>query len=413
MKEIDLLTQNSKTATLNFFLVVGLLYILNPLCGIFACIFRILMLKDEVPSYVYHILFFLLACWLGCINMTKLPTGDLPGYIRQFKRVPSAGFYGTIFEAFGGSGKEPFYSFFTFIGYYLCGGKASLYFFALVTVMYYLLFAATYKLFVKVNAGKEELLCGIFSLAFFTQYFVLTTHLVRQMLSMSIMMYAIIDGIVKGKRNCFLAIVAVLTHTSSILLFFFSLIPWIYTKMSLRRIIILLACFVPIIIFNTQIGHFLGSTNLQIETLQYAASRYGSNASDGLYVPISLMMMVFAPLGIVAFKTLWTLRHEKDCVLYPIIYMYLMLMLLVVMFTQNPLLQYRYFYYTYAFIPFILPLLFYHGNRNLDHVYCTVVCVFFIIRFFLIHNTSGMQFAPVSTISFMPFPYYFLESFYY
>ena len=90
-----------------------------------------------------------------------------------------------------------------------------------------------------------------------------------------------------------------------------------------------------------------------------------------------------------------------------------MLMLLVVMFTQNPLLQYRYFYYTYAFIPFILPLLFYRGNRNFDHVYCAVVSVFFILRFFLIHNTSGMQFASAPTICLMPFPYYFIENFYY
>ena len=395
-------------------LIFSFMFILNPLCGVFLNLFYIIINRQDVPKGLYYSFFLFLALWLGCINMTKLPSGDMPAYISLFNKVPERGLYNTVFESWGGTGKEPAYSFITFLGYYLCLGNAPLFFCILTTLMYYFIFLSSFKLFRSIGASKAELICGIFSLAFFTQYFVLTAHIVRQMLSMSIMMYAIIDCIVKGKRDWALAIVAIFTHTSSILLFFFSFIPWIYAKMSLKHAVILLFFFVPIAVFNTQIGRFLGSSGSHVEALQYAAIRYSDNASDGLYVPVSLIMMVFVPLGIVAFKTLWTLRHEEEQhILYPVVYLCLMLMLFVLLFTQNPLIQYRYFYYSYAFIPFILPLLFYRSNRNFDRLFCAVVSILFIIRFFLLHNTSGFPFASVSTICFMPFPYYFFEHFYY
>lgn len=401
-----------------FLLFFCAIYILNPILGIVLCLFYILGQSQRgTPTYIYITFFAFLACWLGCANMTKFPTGDLPGYIHQFNLVPELGFYRTIFEAWGGTGKEPLYSFFTYIGYYLCLGKASIYFGMLVFIMYFLLFISTYKLFQRINASKFELLCGIFSLAFFTQYFVLTSHLIRQMLAMSVVIYAIVDRVVYGRYNWICLIGSILIHTSSLLLVLLSFLPWVYQRLSVSRAIILSICFIPFIIFNVQIGYILGGHNLPIETIQYAIERYGSNEGDGLNnglnISTSLILMVFIPLLIVICRLMWILRKEKKHPIYPIVTLCLILMLFVLLFSQNPLIQYRFFYYSYTFIPLLLPLMFYRSNQNYDKIYCFVVSFFFISRFFLIHNTSGMQFAPMSVLCTMPIPYYFLSSFYY
>ncbi|WP_296120475.1 EpsG family protein [uncultured Bacteroides sp.] len=398
----------------HFFLCFCLVFVLNPLCGIFLCLGYILYKGDEeLPAFAYYTLFALLACWLGSINITKMLTGDLPGYVSMFNHVPDRGFYTTVFEAWGGTGREPLYSFFTYVGYYVCFGRASLFFFLLVTVMYYLLFVSTYRLFRKVGGSQAEIVCGILVLAFFTQYFVLTSHLVRQMLAMSIVMYAVVERVVTGRHKWMWLIVALLTHTSVMLIVLFSFVPYIYKRMPMAKIAVLLACFIPVILFNTQIGSLLVGSNVQIAAVQYAASRYASNASDGISIPMPLLLTVYVPLFVVAAKVLWTLRDDEENELYPVVYMSLLLMVFVLAFSQNSLIQYRYFYFSYAFIPFILPLMFYRGDRGNDIYYCSLVSLLFIVRFFLIHNTSGMTFAPLQEIVFMPFPYYFINTFYY
>lgn len=403
------LTKHNTSTKISVFVLFALIFMLNPLCGTFLCAYWIMSSNDNIPSWAYHIFFILIACWLGCINITKMPTGDLPGYIRHFERVPVVGFYTTVFGSFGGSGKEPLYNIITYVGYYVCFGKAFIYFFLLTVAAYYLLFSATYKIFKAAGASKAELMCGVISFAFFTQYFVLTTHLVRQILSMSVMMYAISDGIVKGKHNWLLAIASILIHTSSLLPFLFSLVKWIYSKLSVTRFLLLLAFLILVTVFNSQIGSILIGSNLPTGALQYAASRYASNSGDGLYVPVSLMMMVYGPMLVVSVRLLWTLRHGGNSPLYPIAYMCIFFMLFVLAFYQNPLTQYRYFYYTYALIPFIVPLMFYQKRNGNSRAYCTVVSAFFIAYFFVIHNTSGFQYADRATICFMPFPYYFLN----
>ena len=411
------ITYNHKKSTeWHYFLSFFLVFLLNPLCGITACISYIVFIQGrDIPKFSYTTLFILIALFLGCINMTKIPTGDQIGYIYLFNKVPERGFYSIVFESWGGTGKEPFYSFITYIGYYLCFGKAPLFFFALTVTTYYLLFSATYNFLTKINATKAEIICAILSIAFFTQYFVLTIHLVRQILAMSIVMYAVVDRIVKGKNNWFLLIIAVLTHTSALLIALLSIIPALQKKMSLKQLIVIIPCFIILLIFNTQIGEFLGGGDNEGNFMEYAISRYSDNRGDGLAISYSLMLMVLLPLIIVSIKTLYTIRNNEHHPAYPMIYTCLLLILFVLSFSQNPLIQYRYFYYSYAFIPFILPLFFYQKKFkriNYDKIYCYCVSLFFIIRFFMIHNTSGFKFIPVRDIILLPFPYYFITDFY-
>lgn len=408
------LTEAANEMKWHLIALFGLIFLLNPICSIFLCIAYFICIQDkEIPAYAYVTLFAMLACWLGCINITKLPTGDLPGYIRLFERVPERGFYGTVFESWGGTGKEPFYSFFTYVGYYLCFGSASVFFFLLTAAMYFLLFVAAYRFLKEIGASTATVLCGVVSLAFFTQYFVLTSHIVRQMLAMSIVMYAFVDRIVTGKHNWVLLAVAVLTHTSAILIALFSVFPFVYQRMGMRRILITLACFVPLVLFNTQIGGMLGGFDNDMDTLHYAVSRYASNSGDGIAIPVSLMLMVYVPLFLVSLRVLWLLRDEKEHLAYPMIYVGLLLMIFVLSFTQNPLVQYRFFYFSYAFIPMVLPLMFYGKNPGYDRMYSLCVSLFFIVRFFAIHNTSGMKFASMLELASMPFPYFFFHTFYY
>lgn len=391
------------------------LFTVNPICGILVTLVYIFYSQnDEACNFLYVVLSLFLAFWLGTINLTKFPTGDLPGYIRMFERVPQYGFHRTVFESWGGSGKEPFYSFITYVGYYVCLGNASLFFFLQTAVMYLLLFVSTIRFMGKIGGTKAEVLCGILSIAFFTQYFVLTTHIIRQMLAMSIVVYAVVDRVIRGKHNWALLVVATLTHTSAILIAAFSLIPYIYRRMALRRALILASCFIPFVLFNTQIGALIGvDTASGSNAVEYAASRYASDASDGIVIPIGLMLLVYVPLLIASARVLWLLRNLAEHAAYPIVYIFLLQVAFVLSFSQNSLVQYRFFYFSYAFIPLILPLMFYDRNREHARWYCAAVSLFFIVRFYLIHNTSGFHYAPMTELTLVPFPYYFLTPIYY
>lgn len=378
------------------------------------------------------------AAWISLINITKSIIGDQVEYFRLFTHVSEKGFYSTVFEAWGGSGKEPLYNFITWILYYLCGGSVRLFFFAISMMIYMFHFMATYKLFKKMDVSKGALICGVLVLTFFTQYFVMTLHIIRQMLAAAIAIYAIVYKATDGKYNWWLLVAAPLIHTSAFFLVILSLIPWLYSWMNIRKIAIVLACFIPVIVFSTVIGSIFGESN--ISAISYAGQRLGEEGvTDGGFIPLNIMLTVFIPLGLSALLVIlryWnnqrklrylTLEDEtenesdnmeieeesyikdKKCIL-PIAYLSILTMIFVLSFSKAPLIQYRFFYYSYSFIPLLLPLLF-KDRTWISKFYQFGISLFFVVRFFLTHNDSGFTYAPVQNILSSTIYYYWTGNF--
>ena len=89
--------------------------------------------------------------------------------------------------------------------------------------------------------------------------------------------------------------------------------------------------------------------------------------------------------------------------------MCIMLILFVLAYTRAPLIQYRFFYYSYSFIPLMIPLLF--SKQPEAGAYCFVASAFFIIRFFATLNGGAWDYAPVDNLFVQPITYYFTGDF--
>lgn len=402
------------------FLILSLMFLVNPTLGLILSIFIVINAEDDYDTNRSEIMAFLVttAVWISLINITKTISGDQGFYTRTFLKVPEAGFYDTVFNAWGGTGKEPAFSCITWLLYWISFGSVRLYYFILSFSIYILHYLAAYKLFKKMDVPKGALICGVLVLTFFSQYFVMTLQVIRQMLAGGIVIYAIVYRAVEGENNWVLLILAVLIHTSAAFLAGLSIIPWFYSWMNMKRIVITLGCFVPIVVFNGVIGNLFGGST-GISALDYGLSTYGKTGySDGGKINISIILLVFVPLFIVSIKILTNYYHESkedesedesddmvsDKCILSINYICILLMIFVLSFTKSPLVQYRFFYYSYSFIPLLLPLLFVKVPWNKP--YWTLSSLFFIIRFFVTHNTSGWRYAPLSEI-FSSTIYYF------
>lgn len=420
------------------FFPIAIIILINPFVGMLIALVLVLIAPDYWKENTSRVMTFILATaiWISLVNITKTVAHDQFAYASLFNHVPQKGFYSTVFESWG-DGKEPVYSFITWILYYLCGGSLRLFFFTISMMIYMFHFMATYKLFTKIDASKGALICGVLILTFFTQYFVMTVHIIRQMLAAAVAIYAIVYRATEGKYNWWLLIAAPLIHTSAFFLVILSLIPWLYSWMNIKKIAIVLACFIPVIIFSTTIGSMLGESD--ISAISYAGQRLGEEgATDGGGIKLSIMLTVFIPLGLSTLCVIWRNRVKKQAVeddtegyvvydleddidehysgikdgnaILPIAYLAILTMIFVLSFSKTPIIQYRFFYYSYSFIPLLLPLLF-KDRTKISTIFQFGISLFFIVRFFLTYNDSGFTYAPVLNLLAQPITYYFTGNF--
>ena len=413
---------NSKISFEQFakcFLPVALIILINPFIGMVTSLLLLYNTNDDWEENFPQTLTFLIATavWISLVNITKTISSDQIAYSMLFKQVPERGLYSIVFKSWDGSGKDPLYSFITWLLYYTSGGNLKLFFFTLSMAIYMFHFMAAYKLFRSIGSTKGTLICGVIVLTFFTQYFVMTLHIIRQMLAAAVVIYAIVYRATEGKYNWWFLVAASLIHTSAILLVVLSLIPWIYSWMNLKKLVIVLVGFILFLLYYTIIGSTLENSS-DIEIIKYAGQKLGDqNLKDGITISMDILMIVFVPLGLSALLTINRIRKEillnndykgdtiKDFPLLSISYLAILLIIFVLSFSKSPLIQYRFFYYSYSFIPLLLPLLF--KDRLIKQVYQVCISLFFVIRFFMIHNDSTFKYAPASNFIIQPITYYF------
>lgn len=383
-------------------------FIINPTLGLIMSLLIAINSNNDYDNNHRDLITFMIitAAWISLINITKSISGDQGVYTRIFLSVPEVGFKGTVFNAWGGSGKEPVFSLITWLLYWLTFGSVRLYYFIISFAIYIFHYLAAYKLFKKMDIPKGALICGVLILTFFTQYFVMTLQIIRQVLAGAIVIYALVYRAVEGRNNWIFLATAVLIHTSAVFIALLSLVPWFYSWMNIKRIVVVLGCFIPFIVFNGIIGNLFGGST-GINALDYGLSMYGNTGySDGGTMALSVMLFIFIPLMVVAGKILFKYRHdyivEDDFekmrmeTILPIVYICILLLIFVMSFTKSPLIQYRFFYYSYSFIPLLLPVLF--EKYPWSKPYWALSSTFFIFRFFMTHNESGWIYASVFDI---------------
>lgn len=398
---------------LSVWLSAFLIFLLNPTAALLFSLYYALYssaLKERRETI--FIFFTMLSFWLASINITKIPASDQGAYIGLFVRTPNAGFIKTVFETLGGgSGKEFMYGLYTWVMHYLCLGSTVMFFFWTTVIIYMLQFVACYKVYEKMQASVGQLLCGILVFAFFTQYFTLTIHVLRQVLACSIVFYGISCRVCAQKRWWALMVCAFFVHSSAGLFMAMSFVPYIYHRLSGRRLVWVAGGFAAFVIISVGYTSVIQSmTGTGATGVDYALTRLASKATDTKEnLPLSLMLLVMVPLTIGVVNTLFREKDNEESSIYPICYMAIAVMIFVLAMHRNPLIQYRFFFYCYSFVPFLLPLIF-SKESFYGKVFNWIVPIFFIVRFFMLHGQGAWKYASMFDIIISPFPVLYLNS---
>jgi len=197
------------------FIFFALIFFLNPLLGILL-IFNTLFLKVKLNKlFLVKLLSVFLSIFLAFINSTKIKENDLIFYIDNYLLSGDL----SLMEYITFNGKEPAFFIFNYLFYHLTGGNVKLWIITFSFLSYMLFFVAIIKFFKINQINTSQLVLALILGAFFPQLFSLSAHLIRQFIAGSIFMYFAVNKIFYNKNKWWLIIIAVLTHSSSLLLF--------------------------------------------------------------------------------------------------------------------------------------------------------------------------------------------------
>lgn len=382
---------------------LGILFLINPTIALIV-ISVILFLIQEPTKKNYILFAIVLAAWLGVINMTKTPASDQIYYAHIYKAVSS---HEDILESIikyrlgVDSINEIFFNIYSVLCYYIFHGSMNAYFFMLTFTIYFLHFLAILKLYQALDLSKAEIICCIVLLAFFTPFFTQTVHACRQFLACSFFIYAFSCRCVNGKNNWLFLILAFFTHNSSLFFIILSLIPQFYKRWNMKFLIIFLISFIGFVALYSLIGKIIGSSNIGPFSHIGQKLSESDNKEQSLFSNRSLQIYAI-PMAFCAGRLLYDEYTRKVTYLIPVLYISLCTYFFIMAFSFAPTIQYRYIFYLYSFIPFVIIPLFRNIESLNKSIYCFMVTFFFSCRFFF-YDDWGWNYAPLSETVLMPF----------
>lgn len=389
---------------LGFCSILALIYLLNPLVGIILTAFMCIK-SEECPKELMYMLFVFIACWLGTINMTKIPLSDMVGYIKHFNVVPNKSFVENILHYDINGGREPLYALINYIGYYVSFGKAPLFIFYLTFSFYMLMFSSIYKIYNSSDCSSYMIVGAVFAFAFFPQVFGFTAHLIRQMLATAIVVYAIAYRIETGKNNWFLLISAIFIHTMTGLLVLLSVISILYKKLNYKNFILCVVLMLLMVIANSTISYLLKDSSSSV--VAYASSRLGnSGETEGTD---NFMKILLPLIFIFVFLRSYKIIKKEENHIWGIMNITMLLAVFILAFQSNPFIQMRFALILYSLVPILVPILFY---KNILLAYWGAIGLSFamVVFFLMKYNNMGFEYAEVDKILSYPLFMLFFQS---
>ncbi len=375
-----------------------IIYLFCPLFGIVVLLVSILSGNNNKRLLFYF--FILLALYMGLINSTKIPVTDQAMYYEAYKLVPNRSLWENLTGIYGTHGKmttkEMGFGLLNVIGYYITFGSYPLFITLFTFILYMLYYYAIYNWFKFLNIRKVTLyiVSAVITLTFFTQFFNLTIHLQRQMIATAVIIFSIIQTIVKGKIQWLWVLIAISLHTSVGLFLPLFVIIFFIKKITRKLIIIILGGFAVLIsVLNYIATSLLNSLGGDIYALNRLQSM-GNSQEDAMAT--GLVMLVSLPLAFISIKDILTKEkcYDNNSI---ILYLFYLFNIIFSIFNPDNTMQYRYFMMSYGFIPFILPLLSWKINFG-EKIYLLIIPVFFFFRFYFTFEQITFRYAPIEYV---------------
>lgn len=332
---------------------------------------------------VYMLIFVAFASYLAVINASKYPAGDQYAYWSVYMKAPIKGLWWCIMHIYGHrdatNGKEFMNGIYNYYGYYLTGGCYPLYIYINTLFVYLPFFFFIKKIFENSPHRKYAVFAGVVCLTFFTQFFNLTIHLQRQVLAYSIIIWIYYVKAKTGKINFLLLFLAFFTHSTAIFFVPFVFFDIFFKRMSKKRMLLVGGILVVLFAIVGRLAGSVETKELSNNTLTYSVSRIQYGQTDEASFHIEQYLMLNIPLFIICLMNMFKKGLSRfEYITYNT---YVILFLFVMSMSGSELIQYRYSFFTYGYIGFILPK-FIASKSERYRNYLGFICFFFIIRFY-------------------------------
>lgn len=345
-----------------------ILFIVNPIIGTLCTLFLSFATQDKHFAVLDVILLSLLM-WL--IQSTRSfdmnePSDWAFNYVINFSLIENLSFIQYILF----TGKEIAWQIENYIGY-LIWGKFLPFGNFIVALTYFFTFLSSYIYWKSTKRSIRTLVASLILFAFISEVSGISNNLLRQQFAMSIMLYVLVCKAVYNKVNWFFMLVALFTHSMTVLF-----IPFLFVNIAVRpsrkMIFIIL---IGLIFFGLLMRVAQGFSGIYILARLGSASDYGgSDVIDTSVVYPFLAVTIVLYLKIIV----------KDKCTYPntlfICNIFLLLILLCLAFQDMPLVQIRYFITRFFFLPLVIPY-FFRQKEFWNNIYLACICIFFLYRY--------------------------------
>jgi hypothetical protein len=356
--------------------LIPVIFIINPFMG--TTLFGIyLSAKRSVDNKMYYMFYFVLAAFLGFINMTKVPFSDLAYHAGQYLHVKNL----NLLQYLAWQGREFVFYTFNYVVFHITGGSVKYWIFIITFISYFPFFIAIHKFHAKINPNPSYILFAITIAAFFPQLFSLSAHLVRQFMAGSVFIYFTVEKLIFNKHKWWLAILGIFIHSSSIILFLLAYIWFLKDRITKKNIGLYVGLFACLILYQL-IAQTLLSSVSESQSLSYALSRASSNTKFELQGFAATNYIFIVVLMYVIFKNVFVDKLQSRIPgVEHFSKIFIILTFFILININQSELSVRLFFYLCFCFPFIMPLALqgekYNGIRKFISI---SVIIFFIIR---------------------------------
>lgn len=381
-------------------LILFLLFCVNPLLGIGIAILYALRGDDYNKCLP---LLLMICLYMAALNSTKLVESDLEEYVSMYENVPFRGYLKTLsYLTDDDRIHEVVYGTMVYFLYYATFGHASIFVAILSFLIYFFLLISFFEYGRRNSLQMYVLVSGVLTISFFTQYFSLTAHLIRQLLATSIMMYAIVWRDISLKRYILWCVVAFNIHNSMALLILLSAVPFFVRWLTKKQLILFCgisfgATLSFMIVASFILERLTGQGDI-VSTLSRASSAVGQ--SDGNEANMLAIMIVTIPMLLMSIYAIIK-KRILECPIYFNICLAISIFVLNLSFA--PLIQYRIFYVLYSFIPFVLFPPLRHDSEFTKRI-CFIIPVFFILLFYFSLERGAFTYCTTLEALLLPYP---------
>ena len=372
-------------------ILIALIYYFSPLMGIVSLFWILYNSRGRITWGHIRTLGILISLFLGLINTTKELTGDFLAYKEIYESALDYSYIGYLIE----NKKEPIYFTFLWLFSRLTHANWAVFVTFFTTVSYAVLYEAIIVTAKNISASKKDVVTAIAFTALFFQTFAMNGNMVRQSISQSFALLFLVYLFYEKKKKWMLAVLSVGVHSASIPVIGMGVIPFIRERLSPKRILLLgLTIIVLAVLFMSLSGLFskiifVGYIFMRLNDTKQLTGTDSWQTDVGLNAQFYILTVLIIVQAIYIYikKQQDTITKESFGIVNVVVI--LMVLLLILNFSQAYFLCMRYQFFIYTFQSVLL-LIFLNKCSFKYKAACEGVLCIALVPYFCYYYSFGV-----------------------